>query len=139
MEERIERIERGIRGQADRMLRQEFSTQPGVNRGYGMDSTGNEGVQGLSSDSRLSDRGGSGEPRGVAQESPQQLDLFGNPIVSKQTKEKKGKDNGLLRDDEGVRSEGLPADRADGGGNVPEVWFMIQPLTVSIVLKVLLK
>lgn len=119
VEERIERIERGIRGQADRMLRQEFSTQPGVNRGYGMDSTGNEGVQGLSSDSRLSDRGGSGEPRGVAQESPQQLDLFGNPIVSKQTKEKKGKDNGLLRDDEGVRSEGLPADRADGGGNVP--------------------
>lgn len=119
VEERIERIERGIRGQADRMLRQEFSTQPGVNRGYGMDSTGNEGVQGLSSDSRQSDRGGSGEPRGVAQESPQQLDLFGNPIVSKQTKEKKGKDNGLLRDDEGVRSEGLPADRADGGGNVP--------------------
>ena len=119
VEERIERIERGIRGQADRMLRQEFSTQPGVNRGHGMDSTGNEGVQGLSSDSRLSDRGGSGEPRGVAQESPQQLDLFGNPIVSKQTKEKKGKDNGLLRDDEGVRSEGLPADRADGGGNVP--------------------
>lgn len=119
VEERIERIERGIRGQADRMLRQEFSTQPGVNRGHGMDSTGNEGVQGLSSDSRLSDRGGSGEPRGVAQESPQQLDLFGNPIVSKQTKEKKGKDNGLLRDYEGVRSEGLPADRADGGGNVP--------------------
>ena len=46
-----------------------------------------------------------------------QLDLFGNPIVEnkKSNKQSKRKDNGLLRHDETVRSEGLPAGSPDGG------------------------
>lgn len=46
-----------------------------------------------------------------------QLDLFGNPIVEnkKSNNQSKRKNNGLLRHDETVRSEGLPAGSPDGG------------------------
>ena len=117
---RAERCLRRIRGYGDQLLQREVrnGSSSSSDRQHQLGATSDGGVQGLS-DNRISNGGSSESDRGVAQESPRQLDLFGNPIVSKQTKEKKGKDNGLLRDDEGVRSEGLPADRADGGGNVP--------------------
>ena len=117
---RAERCLRRIRVYGDRLLQQEVRDggSSSSDRQHQLGAASDGGVQGLS-DNRISNGESLGTDRGVAQESPRQLDLFGNPIVSKQTKEKKGKYNGLLRDDEGVRPEGLPADRADGGGIVP--------------------